>query len=80
VRAAFRRVRDVLVPLALLVAALWCAQLWLFHGWAAGGPPSPRPEWHRAWSARFGALMCVWLALLAAWMLRHRIARARRTA
>ena len=78
--AGYARVRNVLVPLALAVAALWCAQLWMYHGWAAGGPPTPHPEWHRAWSRRFGILMLVWLALLIGWMLRHRVRRVRGTA
>lgn len=71
-RAGPRRAVDVLVLLALVAAALWCGNLWLFHSWAASGPPSPRPEWHRAWSARFFWLMCVCLALVALWAARVR--------
>ena len=66
--------------MVLVLAALWCAQLALFHAWAAGGPPSPNPAWHRAWSVRFFWLMWVCWLLVALWMLRGRMARARRTA
>ncbi len=37
----------------LLAAGLWFLNLTLFHIWAAGGPPSPRPEWHLYWSKIF---------------------------
>ena len=63
------RLGKVLVVLGLLAGGLWFANLWLFHGWAAGGPPSPRPEWHRVWSMRFFWAMCtcfaaaLWLGL-----------------
>ena len=64
-----RRASDILIAVALLAAGLWFADLWLFHGWAASGPPSPRPEWHRAWSTRFFWAMCASFVSAALWIL-----------
>ena len=30
----------------LLAVAIWTANLTLFNWWAAGGPPTPKPEQH----------------------------------
>lgn len=62
------RAFEVLVAVALLAAGLWFANLWLFHGWAASGPPSPRPDWHRAWSMRFFWAMCACFVAAALWV------------
>ena len=50
---ALGRFRKALAIPALVIAALFCLYLGLFHGWLAGGPPNPNPEWHRTWSNRF---------------------------
>ena len=44
--------RAIAVPF-LAVAALYCFYMWIFHGWAASGPPTEYPEIHRALSVRF---------------------------
>ena len=70
------RIGKFLVIAGLLGAGLWFANLWLFHGWAASGPPSPRPEWHRAWSIRFFWAMCACF-VAALWFGLHGLRRSR---
>ena len=48
--------RGAFAIIALIVIGLFSLNLWLFHAWAAGGPPSPNPEWHAAWSWVFLAV------------------------
>lgn len=36
-----------------LATALYCANLTLYHAWAASGPPTPNPQWHLTWASRF---------------------------
>ena len=63
-----------------LWAAVWVlASFWLltpmaFHYWAAGGPPTPYPEWHAAWgNIFFSAILACWaIGGLGAWFMRRR--------
>ncbi len=48
--------KATLLVVALVVGGLWSLNLWLFHSWLAGGPPTPNPEWHLAWSYVFLAI------------------------
>ena len=58
----------------LVAASLFLLNSAAFHWWASGGPPSPNPEWHRAWGNRFFAMSAalVFLAVLIVWRLRRR--------
>jgi hypothetical protein len=61
-------VRQVLrwtLGLTLLIGSLFLLNLAAFHGWASGGPPTQRPEWHRAWFHRLGvsAIVCFFAGL-----------------
>ena len=51
---------------------LYLLNLAVFHGWASSGPPTPRPEWHRAWCYRFGvsAVLAFLAGLGVIWRLR----------
>ena len=46
-------VKAALLVIALVVVGLGSLNLWLFHSWLAGGPPTPHPERHLAWSYLF---------------------------
>ena len=58
----------------LALCGLWSLYLAAFHSWVSWGPPSSRPEWHRAWSIRFAllALGAFVLAGVVLWTLRTR--------
>jgi hypothetical protein len=59
---------------ALLVAALYFANLAAYHTWAAGGPPTPDPAWHATWATRFFwvTVALITAAIGVAWLLRKR--------
>ena len=44
----------------LVLVALYSFNLAAYHYWAAGGPPTPNPEWHAARGNRF-----FWISLFA---------------
>ncbi len=47
----------------IVVLAAWSGYLAAFHYWAAGGPPTPHPEYYRHWGNVFFAATCGLLAL-----------------
>jgi hypothetical protein len=55
----------------LVAFGLLCANAWIANAWAASGPPSPRPEWHRVWSARFFWIMLASFGLAAILLVRR---------
>ena len=60
---------------AILVAVgLYLLNLTAYHVWAAGGPPSPNPQWHLMWANRFlmAALVCFAGASALLYLLRRR--------
>lgn len=62
---------------ALVLGGLCCLYLALFHAWLTA-TPTPRPQWHRVLSLRFGlaALVCFVLAgVIFAWLARPRSVR-----
>jgi hypothetical protein len=63
------RVAAASVVPVLTLAALFCYYLSLFQSWLAGGPPTPNPEWHRAWSGRYfyAGSACMVAAAVVAW-------------
>jgi hypothetical protein len=63
------RVAAASIVPVLILAGLFCYYLSLFHGWLASGPPTPNPEWHRAWSARFfyAGSVCLVAAAVVGW-------------
>jgi hypothetical protein len=67
-----RQVLRWLFAGALLLAALYFANLAAFHAWSAG--INPNPAWHEAWAARFLwiSLALLVAALSVAWLLRKR--------
>jgi len=69
VRQVFRWTLGV----TFILGSLYLLNLAMFHGWASGGPPTPRPEWHRAWFYRFGfsAVGAFLLGLGIIWRLRR---------
>jgi hypothetical protein len=46
------------VVVCLVLLAAWSAYLAAFHYWAAGGPPTPHPEYYRHWGNVFFAATC----------------------
>jgi hypothetical protein len=56
----YRRPIGWLLCLAFVGLGLWFLNLFAYHGWAGGGPPTTPElkEWHSIWSIRF-----FWLAL-----------------
>jgi len=50
----------------LLVLILWSANQTLFCWWAAGGPPTPHPEFYRHWGNIFFGLTCGLIVLTGA--------------
>ena len=42
--------RAAFAIVTLMVIGLGSLNIWLFHAWVAGGPPSPNPGVHAAWS------------------------------
>lgn len=52
-KAAFLKMPRWILALALIVAGFWLLYLALFNWWVAGGPPGPRPEFHRKWGNIF---------------------------
>ena len=63
-----------LLPLSLVAASLWSANIALFNWWAAGGPPTPHPEQFTARGNFFGAICVVLLAAavaLSIWLRRR---------
>jgi hypothetical protein len=55
--------------------AAYFLNLAAFHIWAAGGPPTPNPEWHRMWGNRFAwltlFLLCLGVGLVASALWHH---------
>lgn len=60
--------------LVWVVASIWPLNLAAYHYWAAGGPPSPNPEWHEAWGNVFLAagLACWAVGGFGVWFMRKR--------
>ena len=59
-----------IIFLVLIVAGLYFLNLTAFHFWAAGGPPTPHPEFHRKWgyifffvSISIFIFSCVWIRI-----------------
>ena len=57
-----RRSALVALEIFLVCAGVYTADLWLYHAWASGGPPTPNPKWHWMWSVRFFWIMCTCFA------------------
>jgi hypothetical protein len=70
---------QVLWAGAWILASLWLVTPMAYHYWAAGGPPTPYPEWHAAWgNIFFSAILACWaIAGLGAWFMRRRPAASR---
>jgi hypothetical protein len=51
------------VVTCLVGLAVWSGYLAAFNYWAAGGPPTPHPEYFRHWGNIFFAAACGLLAL-----------------
>lgn len=75
-----KRILLGLAAFGVFLVALIPANLWIFHGWAASGPPSQRPEWHHAWSLRFLWITCAMLVLALVLAVRAWKAGSRRAA
>ena len=76
-RAVWSRVRPYMQcawSLVWIGASLPVLNFMAFHYWAAGGPPSPYPEWHEAWGNVFfsAALGCWAIGGLGVWFMRDR--------
>ena len=56
-----RKIARICIPILLILGSLPVLNLAMFHAWAAGGPPTPNPEWHEMWANIF---LCVWIAIL----------------
>jgi hypothetical protein len=54
------------VVIWLVGLAAWSGYLAAFNYWAAGGPPTPHPEYHRHWGNIFFAATCGLLVLTVA--------------
>jgi hypothetical protein len=66
---------QILWAASWIVASFWLITPMAYHYWAAGGPPTPNPEWHKAWgNVFFAAVLACWaIGGLGAWfMRRHR--------
>ena len=66
---------QILWTASWIVASFWLVTPMAYHYWAAGGPPTPNPEWHKAWgNVFFAAVLACWaIGGLGAWfMRRHR--------
>lgn len=59
---------------AWVTASLRLLNLMAFHYWAAGGPPTPYPEWHEAWGNVFFSVAfgCWAIGGLGVWLMRDR--------
>jgi hypothetical protein len=57
-----------------VLASFWLFTPMAYHYWAAGGPPTPYPEWHAAWgNIFFSAILACWaIGGLGAWFMRRR--------
>lgn len=73
------RLISAILAVAFAVTGLSSCYFWLFHGWAASGPPTSYPELHRAWSVRFFWLMvlCAPATGMALWRYRRAGAASR---
>jgi hypothetical protein len=69
--------RAAALVIVAIVLGLWSLDLWLFHSWAAGGPPTPRPMWHLIWSYLFLVLGlgCLAVAGWVTWIRRAEVQR-----
>ena len=65
---------QVLWAASWVVASFWLLTPMAYHYWAAGGPPTPNPEWHKAWgNVFFAAVLACWaIGGLGAWFMRRR--------
>jgi hypothetical protein len=76
-RSLVSRARPVILFLwaaSWVLASLWLVRPMAYHYWAAGGPPAPNPEWHKAWgNVFFSAILACWaIGGLGAWFMRRR--------
>lgn len=79
-----RKTMRIVFPVVIAIASFPFLNLAAFHVWAAGGPPSPYPEWHVQWANIFATFwFCtLLLAVLVNLLLKppeHRKATIRRT-
>ena len=65
---------QILWAASWIVASFWLVTPMAYHYWAAGGPPTPNPEWHKAWgNVFFAAVLACWaIGGLGAWFMRRR--------
>lgn len=65
---------QILWAAAWILTSFWLVTPMAYHYWAAGGPPTPNPEWHEAWgNIFFAAVLACWaIGGLGAWFMRRR--------